>query len=375
MNRRNILIIGAVIVAAVAAANFFIISHHRNKPGGQRNFRIAAILPLTGEAAQYGNNDKEGILLAVDAVNAAGGVNGRQVEVLFEDCQTDAKKAVAAFNKLKTQGVSAVIDDAISTISLAMVPLLEPSQTILISTGASNPSLSGASPYFFRVWNSDAYEGRVVGDFIAKDLPSKSVGVLYINSDYGKGLLQVVSGILNAQVIGSEAFDKDSRDFRAIIAKLKGLNPEIIYIIGYAPQTGPLVKQIREQGVSAQLIGTVAMEDPEFLRLGGASTEGVLYPFPVSPKGDSVTRFKAAFREKYGKDPGLLHDVGFDAANLLIEAFRSSAESGAEIRTFLSNIENYDGASGSISFDSHGDVSKPMQIKTIRDGKFVPLQP
>ena len=266
-----------------------------------------------------------------------------------------------------------MIDDAVSTISLALAPLLKQNKTVLISTGASNPALSGISPFFFRVWDSDAYEGVVAAEYIKKVSSAVRLAFFFINSDYGQGLYSVVKNELtasNVQIVASETFDKGVHNFRSQIAKVKVAKPTLIYMIGYASQTGPLTKQLREAGVEAPIVGTVAMEDPEYVRLANGSAEGVVYPFPSHPSGTEVDKFQAAFKKAYGKPPGLLSDVGYDAANLIIKAMLEKGLSGEEIREALASTRGYLGASGTISFDANGDVHKPMQMKYIHNGKF-----
>jgi branched-chain amino acid transport system substrate-binding protein len=173
--------------------------------------------------------------------------------------------------------------------------------------------------------------------------------------------------------VAAESFEKDTRDFRSQIAKIRAASPTHIYLVGYGAQTGPATRQIREAGVQAAIIGTVAMEDAGYLALAGPASEGVVYPFARAPQGEAVEKFKDAFRARYAREPELLHDCGFDAANLFIEAFRGGARSAAEVRAFLANLRGFPGASGEISFDANGDVSKPMEMRVIRDGEFVPL--
>ena len=199
----------------------------------KQSIKIGAILPLTGDAAQYGNNDKDGILLAVKEANDAGGIKGHKIEVVFEDCQTDARLAISAFNNLHAQGIEAMIDDAVSTISLALAPLLKQNKTVLISTGASNPALSGISPFFFRVWDSDAYEGVVAAEYIKKVSSAVRLAFFFINSDYGQGLYSVVKNELtasNVQIVASETFDKGVHNFRSQIAKVKVAKPKLIVL-------------------------------------------------------------------------------------------------------------------------------------------------
>lgn len=365
-----------VTIFAVAAIAAFMWKKTGPAPEESVNILIGAVLPLTGDAAEYGKNDRQGIDLAVSLVNESGGIGGRMVEVRYEDCQTDGKKALAAFNKLRAEGVSLFINDAISTVSLAMAPILEQNKSVLISTGASNPSLSGISPWFFRIWNSDAFEGRIAADYLKATAPTAKVAVLYVNNDYGQGLQRVLGEELKGsqiQLVTRDSFDAGTGDFRTQVAKIQAAAPSHIYLIGYAAQTGPATRQIREAGITAQIVGTVAMEDPGFLSLAGTSSNGVVYPFPKASEGAAVERFKTAFRAKFAKEPALLNDCGYDAANLLLEAFRKGAVTPLDVRDSLSKVKGFPGASGEISFDSNGDVSKPMEIKVIKDGKFTQL--
>ena len=339
-----------------------------------KELTIGAILPLSGDAAEYGTNDKNGIELAVEEINMAGGIGGQQLKVLYEDCQADAKSAVAAISKLGLQGVAAVIDDAISSIALALVPVAQANKQAIISTGASNPSLSGMSPYFFRIWNSDAEEGVIAAKFALHETGKGGVAILFVNNDYGVGLSKVFSDELiknGGAVVGKESFEKDARDFRGQITKLKGAKPKAVYLVGYASQTGIAAQQLLEQGVSVRIIGTVAMEDPQFVKLAGQASESVVYPFPEQSTGAAATQFRQAFQKKYGKEPGLLCDCGYDAAKLFILALQQGARTGDEIKEKLRLVKDYQGASGLITFDDKGDVHKPMIMKVIRGGKFV----
>jgi len=360
-------------VSLVVTLSLTLLSACRLDNSGKEPIRIGAILPLSGDGAQYGTNDREGILLAVKLANMHGGVRGRQVEVSFEDSRVDAKLAVDGFERLRAQGVEVFIDDAVSTLSLALVPVLEKNHAVLVSTGASTPALSGSSPNFFRVWNSDAFEGSVAATYV-RTLPSpQRIAVAHINNDYGKGLLAVFSGSLTDSTkaaIIAESFEPDARDFRPVVLRIRDAHPTLIYLIGYAAQTGRFARQLRELGITAPILGTVAMEDPEFLRLAGRASDGVAYPFPSAPSGSSTEAFREAFRNEYRKEPGLLHDVGFDAANLILKAMSDSGPSGTSVRAALHAIRDYSGASGEISFDDRGDVHKPMRMKRIMGGHF-----
>ena len=359
------LIILAVIVAGIAI--YFI-----QKPKEPETIKIGAILPLTGDMAMYGKNDKMGIDLAVEEINKSGGINGKMVQVLYQDNQGEAKTAVSALQKLIQDGIFIVIDDAMSSITLSMVPVAKAKKIIIISTGATNPQLSGISPYFFRIWNSDAEEAIFMARYCLKEKINQIL-ILYVNNDYGKGLADAFSREFTKEggrIVEKLDFDENSRDFKSIVTRIKSYSPQYIYLIGYAAQTGIIVKQVRELGIMAKIIGTVAMEDSKFLQLAGKSAEGVIYPFPKEPTGEAYREFKELFKKKYNKEPEILSDVGYDAANLSIYAISKGARNADEVRKIFLQMTNYEGASGIIKFDENGDVHKPMVIKEIRNGKF-----
>ncbi|MFZ3091499.1 MAG: ABC transporter substrate-binding protein [Nitrospirota bacterium] len=184
----------------------------------EKEIKIGAILPLTGDAAKWGNNTKNGIDLAVEKVNNAGGINGRKLKILYEDTQGTPKNGVAAIQKLITiEKVPAVIDDSMSTVTLAMSPIAEKSKVVLLATGATAPKISEAGDYIFRIWNSDDLEGKVSAKFVYDDLKLYNAAILYINNDYGNGLESVFKKAfekLGGRIISSESFGQGDTDFR-----------------------------------------------------------------------------------------------------------------------------------------------------------------
>lgn len=372
--RINTLVTLTVASLFALVITFFACTNEKEKGKKPETIKIGAILPLTGDAAVYGNNDRQGIDLAVEIANVKGGVNGRKIVVVYEDNRGDAKTAVSAINKLDNRDIQVVIDDAISTVTLAMLPVATQQKFIVLSTGATNPSLSGASPYFFRIWNSDAAEGVFAAEAYFNQLKLNRMAILYVNNDYGKGLKDVFEKkytSLGGEIVAVESFDRDTKDFRNILFKLKGRDLQAIYLVGYASETGIIVKQLKELKIDASITGTVAMEDATLLNLAGKAAEGIIYVFPKPPEGKVVQEFRNQFKEKYGTAPAILCDVGYDAANLVIYAYRNGAKTSDDIRRIFAELKNFKGASGEIKFDTNGDVHKPMILKTIKNGAFV----
>jgi branched-chain amino acid transport system substrate-binding protein len=356
----------------------------RPKVGGPTSgapIKIGAVLPLSGDAASWGKNTKNGIDLAVEELNASGGLMGAPIQVVYEDSKAEPKSGVAAINKLISQDkVQAVIDDSVSSVTLAMVPIAEQAKVVILSTGATNPAISHAGEYIFRIWNSDDLEGRYMATHAVNDLGLRTFAIFYINNDYGKGLDAVFKDEVSksgGNVTFSEGFEAKATDFRAALSKIKGLNPDAIYLVGYPQESGPVLKQIRELGIKSKLLSTVAIEDPQIVKIAAGAADGVIYPFPRGPdqKDPVVAHFRQAYKEKYQGEPGITCDVGYDAARMLaIAAQLGGGFSGPQLQKGLATIAEplmFHGASGAMSFDANHDVHKPMGFKVIRSGKFI----
>lgn len=338
--------------------------------------KIGATLPLTGDAAVWGNNTKEGIELALAEINAVGGVLGQKIAVVYEDTEALPGKGVNAYHKLiQVDKVQAIIDDSVSSVTLAMAPLAQRDRVVILATGATAPKISEAGEFIFRIWNSDVYEGRLAAKYAAGELKLVTCAILFINNDYGKGLEEVFRiefAKLGGKVVESESFEQNSTDLRSQITKTKALNPGGLYIIGYPKEIPIALKQIKELGLKAKLIGTVAMNDLKLIETAGDAAEGLVFPCSKEPGGEYVQKFKKSFRSMYDKEPGIAVDVGYDAMNMIAEAIRrSGGSSGESIRKGLNMLTDFPGASGVMTFDEKGDVHKPMGMKMVRGGQFI----
>ena len=341
-------------------------------PGGATKISVGAVLPLTGENSLYGENERKGITLAVQEANKRWpAVN---IEAVYEDTKGEAKTAASAMQKLKMQGVKYFIDDAMSSVTFAMVPSLGP-DAIMISTGATNPKLSGCSPYFFRIWNSDAEEGSQAAQLSPKvNSATKKIAVVYINNDYGTGLRDVYVRDVARTIAGVTtkdfSYEANQTNFRDLAAVVRGFKPDLIYLVGYGPESGLIVRDLRAYDIKTQIISTVTTEDPKFLERAGAAAEGTIYVYPKSPAGSEASTFHDLFTKNFGGQPGILVDHAYDAVLLFAMAFNSGAKSPTDVQHWFQNMANYEGASGVIKFDSHGDIHAPYDLKSVQNGAF-----
>lgn len=362
------------IVLAVIAVAIIALSCDK-KPPIHGDIIIGSTLPLSGDAAVWGKNTQEGIDLALEEINAAGGVLGRKLVVVYEDTRALPKEGVTAYHKLTTvDKVKVIIDDSVSSVTLAMAPLAQNDHVVIIATGATAPKISEAGEFIFRVWNSDAFEGEVSADYAFDTLGLRSVAILYINNEYGKGLEQVFKPRFEERggnIPISESFAQSATDIRTQLTKIQASKPDGLYVVGYPKEIPIALKQAKELGLSLPLIGTVAMQDPQLIQTARDATEGLMFPYPRDPSGQDITRFKEAFQKKYGKEPGITADVGYDAVRMIAKAMELlGGTSGEDIRKGLNMLKDYPGVSGTMTFDANGDVHKPMGIKIVKGGSF-----
>jgi len=339
--------------------------------------RIGAVLPLTGSAAVWGQNAKMGMDLAVQEINADGGINGRNVDVLYQDSQSDPQTATSALQELITaQHIQAVIGDIASSSVLAMAPIADRNQVLLLSPGASNPEISNAGSYIFRNWQSDALEGQLDARYASSALRWKRVACLYVNNAYGAGLEKVFADTfkgLGGEIVDEAPFPQGTTDVRAQIASVAAAKPDGIYMPGYPPEMAVALKQMKETGVSVPILSVQAFDDPEIIKLAGNAADGVVYsiPKPPDPSDPVVANFRSAYSKAYGKQPGVCSDTGYDALRIIAWAFEQGASTGPEIRDKLLSLKNFPGAAGPTTFDSHGDVTRQFIFRRIENEKVV----
>lgn len=339
--------------------------------------KIGSTVPLTGEAATWGNYTKKGVELAIYEYNEARKEDEPKFEVIFEDTKADAKEGVNSFNKLvNIHNVQAIVDDAVSSVALAIAPLARDKKVVIISTGATNPKLSGISPYYFRVWNSDYEEGLFSANYAYNDLNYRKVAVLAIENDYGQGLSDVFINRfkeLGGEIIITETYKQGNLQFRNQLTKIKNAKPDAIYLVSYPEETPQILIQKNALSINQQIIGTVPMEDKSIIEEAKDAAEGVIYPYPVDPTGESVMKFRESYEKKFAEAPGTTSAEGYDAARLFIDAIISNGNNGDGIKDYLTSLKEWNGVSGIIEFDSNGDVHKPMVMKTIKDSNFISI--
>lgn len=336
-------------------------------------YKIGAILPLTGPGALWGNNTRKGAEIAVEEVNKTGGINGKKLLLISEDSKGVAKEGVAAAYKLiSADKINVVLDDAVSSVALAIVPIITENKLPTISTGSTNPKLSGSSPYFFRLWNSDIEEAVISAKFIHNDMKLKKGVIFYIRNEYGDGLqssFEKEFSQYGGNILGKESFEPGTASFREQLLKLKALKPQFVYLVGYPVEIPRVLIEMKKLKFNAKVITTAAIEDKSVIEQARTAAEGVFYPFAKPVQNKITETFKQKYKQKYAEDPGSPAAEAYDAIMIFSRAFEKVGTDGSKIKDFIAGIKQ-EGASGLIIFDKNGDVHKQMEMKIIRKGKF-----
>jgi branched-chain amino acid transport system substrate-binding protein len=336
--------------------------------------RIGAIIPLSGDNAQYGKWIQEALELYKDEVNAAGGIRGAKLSIIYEDDQADPKMAVSAMNKLvNVDKVPVVYGSWASSSVLAEAPIAERSKTIVMAQGIS-PKIREAGDYIFRCIPSSEHSLARLVPF-ARSKGAQEAAILYVNNDYGLDQAQTFAKLftnLGGHVVFQEGYGVGQTDFRSILTKIKSLNVDSIYLPGYS-EVGTILKQATELGIKAQYYASDPFENPDIVKLAGAAANGVFYPFFFNPDQDlsALKNFEQRYTEKYGRNPEGTAALAYNGLQVLVEAIKVAGFDPAKIKDALYGVHNFEGIMGSIAIDDHGDMRLPIYIKTVQNGDFV----
>lgn len=331
---------------------------------------IGAILPLTGDAAAYGQSMRRGMELASSQLTC-------DLEILFEDSQADPKQAVSAYRKLRdVNRVSLILGPFTSGETLAVAPIAERDQTVIVATGASSPEVSEAGEYTFRIVTSDLYDADVVARYLAKELGATRPAILYINNAYGRGIhdaFVTALGDNGGTVVAAEAYDPSALDYRPVIQRVAAANPDALFLVGHQ-EMGRVVRQVREAGIDIPIMSTGLFEDPAIVQSAGANAEDVHYSYASFDPEDAeplVTEFVRSYSESYGAVPDIIAALGFDAVRLAAKVTECKQLAGSEIKSRLLRVTAFSGVTGDMTFDEHGDVLKSFGIKKVENGSFI----
>jgi branched-chain amino acid transport system substrate-binding protein len=332
---------------------------------------------LTGSEATFGISARNGIALAIQEANAAGGVKGKRLEVRVYDSQGKPEEAAQAATRLITQDhVAVLLGEAASSNSMAMADKAQAAGVPMITPSSTNPAVTRKGDYIFRVCFIDPFQGYVMAKFAHDHLKLNNVAVLQDNkSAYSVGLTDVFSrkfSEMGGAIVGNESYSKGDTDFRAQLTALKKTKPDAIFVPGYYTDVGLIARQSRELGLAVPLLGGDGWESDKLFELGGSAIEGSYYSnhYSVDNPDPRVRAFLTKYEAAYGGVPDSVAALAYDAARLAIDAMKRAPDlSGASIRKALASTKDFPGVAGTINFDENRDPVKQAVILEVTGGK------
>jgi branched-chain amino acid transport system substrate-binding protein len=365
----------SVLVTAVLALGFPTVLGGCKKQGNE--IPIGEFASMTGGTATFGQSSHSGVQLAIDEANSAGGVLGKKIHIYVEDDQSKPEEAKTAVLKLiKQNQVLAVLGEVASSRSLAAAPECQRNGVPMISPASTNPKVTEVGNYIFRVCFIDPFQGATMAKFAIQGLHVKRAAVLKdVRNDYSVGLAQFFVQTftqMGGTIVGEESYSEGDIEFKAQLTTLRAKAPEAIFIPGYYTEVGLIARQARELGINVPLLGGDGWDSPKTIEIGGKAVEGSYFSTHYSPDDPDprVQAFIRRYKARYGEVPDAMGVLGYDAANILIDAIkRAGTTDRAKIRDALAETKNYPGVSGNITFDEHRNARKSIVILKIESGQ------
>ncbi len=372
--------IGWAVVIIIVVVLIVILSGSKNQEGAtdKSPITIGFVGPLNGDLANLGLNAKSAVEIAVDEVNGAGGINGRPLQVIYEDGKCNGADASQAGNKLiNVDHVPVILGGACSGETLAIAPIAEQTKTTMLSYCSSAPKVTEAGDYIFRDYPSDTYQGSYGAKFVKEQLGKTKVAILNVKTDWGDGIAGVFKKSfteMGGTIVAEESFEQTSHDLRAQLAKIKAAKPELVYFLSYTDASIPGLKQAADMKLNVPMLGGDAWDDPKIWADVGTIGEGAMYTVVSAAHGDTLG---AKLKAKTGSEEVIACTPGaYDGIYILADIMKKVGTDSTAIKNALYQT-NYKGgvSSDEIKFDINGDVvGANYVVKVVKAGMAAPME-
>jgi branched-chain amino acid transport system substrate-binding protein len=334
---------------------------------------------LTGGQATFGISTRNGIDIAVDEINKAGGVLGKQIRVIVEDDQGLSAEAQTVVTKLITKDkVVAVLGEVASSNSIAAAPVAQQYGIPMISPSSTNPEVTRKGDYIFRVCFLDPFQGYVMAKFASATLKLNRVAVLRdIKNDYSIGLADAfIENFkkMGGTIVSDESYSAGDPDFNAQLTATKAKSPQAIFVPGYYTEVGLIARQSKKQGLAVPILGGDGWDSPSLIGIGGKDLDGSFFSnhYSVDDPSPEARKFLTAYKERFNAVPDALAGLGYDSAMVLFDAIkRAGTTDGMKLRDAIAQTKDFPGVTGKITLDADRNANKPAVVLEIKGGKFV----
>ena len=347
--------------------------------------RIGEYGSLTGTTATFGISTKNGIDMALEKINQAGGLLGKKVVVIVEDDQGKPEEAAMAVKKLINQDkVIAILGEVASSRSKAGAPICQQAKIPMISPASTDPSVTEIGDYIFRICFIDPFQGTVMAKFCWNTLKVKTAAILTdVKNDYSVGLADFFKRTfeeLGGKIVTEESYTEGDIDFKAQLTAVKAKKPETIFIPGYYTEVGLIARQARELGIKIPLTGGDGWDSPRLIEIAGQALENCYFSNHYHPEDPNplIQNFVQEYQAKYNETPDAMAVLGYDVAMVLFEAIkRAGAPDPLKIRDEIAATKDFEGVSGKITIDAQRNANKSAVVIKIEGGrlKFVETVP
>ena len=335
--------------------------------------KFGSLGALSGDYAIYGMAVKNGAQLAIDEINEAGGIDGKTVELVSYDSEGDPTKALQLFNRLVDQdGIKALLGGTFSGESITIGPEAEEKQLPMLSPTATNAAVTPGLEYVYRACFIDPYQGRVAAKFAQENLGAKKA-VIFRNvaQDYAVGLADNFAQAFTGEIVADEGYTDEDQDFKAIITKIRDLEPDVIFIPDYSKMVGLIATQLREEGIEAPLLGGDGWDGVQVDYAEVIEGNYFTNHYSTTDESPAVQDFISKYTEVYGEVPNALAALAYDAAFIMAAAFEAAGSTeGPAVIAELAKT-GYTGVTGFTAFDADGNTAgKEAVIIKIVDGEL-----
>lgn len=351
--------------------------------GDAKEVKIGINYELTGDVASYGSASVDGIMMAFDEINAAGGINGMKIVPVKIDNKSDSAEATSVATRLMTQeGVVACLGPATSGNFMATIPVAMSSKIPVISAsatadkGVTVDDKGNVNDFVFRLCFNDSFQGVTMANFASQNLSAKKAVIIKDNSsDYGKGLAENFKKTFEASggtIVAEEGYVAKDKDFNAILTNIKGKEFDVIFIPGYYQEAGLIIKQARDLGITAPVLGADGFDSPVLLELAGAAALNDVYfsnHYSSLDQDKKVQDFIAAYKAKNNVDPNAFNALGYDLGQYIADAIkRANSTDPVAIKDALANTKGFAGVTGTFDMGADHNPIKSAVVIGLENG-------
>jgi branched-chain amino acid transport system substrate-binding protein len=341
--------------------------------------KVGEFASLTGREAAFGQSSHRGTQLAVDELNAHGGVLGKKIQLIYEDDLSKGGESATIVRKLISRdNVVAVLGEVASSRSLEGADICQQYHIPMISPSSTNPKVTEKGDYIFRVCFTDPFQGKLIADFVQNTLQAKKVAVLTdVASAYSVGLATYFEEPFKAHggtIVAEQKYSGGDKDFRAQLTAIKAADPDCIFVPGYYSEAGLIVQQARQLGIKIPIVGGDGWEAPELIEIGKEAMEGTYYSTHYSSENtnavvqDFVKKYEA---KNDGQVPDAMAALGYDSVMVLADAIkRAGVTTEPQLRDAIAATKGFEGVTGTTTLDANRNATKPAVIITVEHGKF-----